>query len=142
MTIAEMVKRRRIELGMSQRQLAAVSGLSNSEISRIESGERKSPSPKVLLALASALDIPYEVLMQEAGHRPLPDAPPKIPEWVYSLPRDLYGFVKEEAERGWPYIRLARGMREKDLSPEDLEAIVAAWVEARRKYDKGFSGKE
>ncbi|HHY44983.1 MAG TPA: helix-turn-helix transcriptional regulator [Firmicutes bacterium] len=142
MTIAEMVKRRRAELGMSQRQLASVSGLSNSEISRIESGERKSPSPQVLLALSAALDLPYDLLMQQAGHRPISDVVPKMPDWVYSLPPDLYRFVKEEASRGWPYVRLARGMSEKDLSPEDLEAIIAAWVEARRKYDKGSSGRD
>jgi|LFRM01.1.fsa_nt_gb transcriptional regulator with XRE-family HTH domain len=142
MTIAEMIKQRRTELGMSQRQLASVSGLSNSEISRIESGERKSPSPRVLLALSAALDLSYDALMQEAGHRPLSDVVPKMPDWVYSLPPDLYRFVKEEASRGWPYVRLARGMSEKDLSPEDLEAIIATWVEARRKYDKRSSGRE
>ncbi len=127
---------------MSQRQLASVSGLSNSEISRIESGERRSPSPQVLLALSAALDLPYDMLMQEAGHRPLSDVVPKMPDWVYSLPPDLYRFVKEEASRGWPYVKLARGASEKDLSPEDLEAIIATWVEARRKYDKRFSGEE
>lgn len=136
MAIAELIKDRRTHLGMSQRQLASVSGLSNSEISRIESGERKSPSPQVLYALSAALDIPYEILMTEAGHRPVQGASPKMPEWVYSLPPDLYEFVKDEASRGWPYMRLARGMSEENLSPGEVEAIVATWVEAKRKYEK------
>ncbi len=129
-------------MGLSQRQLAAVSGLSNSEISRIESGERKSPSPHVLSALAAALDLPYDSLMKEAGHHPVKGVSPKMPEWVYSLPPALYKFVRDEAARGWPYIRLARGMSEEDIAPGEIEAVVATWVEAKRKYEKGSLGKK
>lgn len=137
MGIAEIIKKRRAKLGMSQRQLASVSGLSNSEISRIEAGERKRPSPAVLLALSAALDIPYEDLMREAGYKPLDNVVPRMPEWVYNLPPDLYQFVKDEASRGWPYVRLARGLSEKDLTPSELEAIVATWVNAKKRYEKG-----
>lgn len=143
MGIEEIIKNRRVELGMSQRQLASLSGLSNSEISRIEAGERRSPSPGVLLALSAALGIPYDVLMSEAGHKPLEDdVVPKMPEWVYNLPPDLYQFVKDEASRGWPFVRLARGLSEKDLSPSELEAIVATWVDAKKRYEMGSRRKK
>lgn len=137
MGIAELIKSKRVELDISQRQLASISGLSNSEISRIEAGQRKSPSPVILLALSAALDIPYDTLMREAGYLPLQDVVPKMPAWVYNLPPDLYQFVRDEAARGWPYVRLARGLSEKELAPSELEAIVATWMDAKNRYEKG-----
>lgn len=43
MEIGEMIKKRREKLGFSQRQLAYLSGVSNTEIKRIEDGDRKQP---------------------------------------------------------------------------------------------------
>lgn len=126
---------------MSQRQLASVSGLSNSEISRIEAGDRKRPSPSVLHALSAALCISYDVLMREAGHHPLDNVETKMPGWVYDLPPDLYQFVRDEASRDWAYVRLARGLSEKDLSPSELEAIVTTWVDAKKRYERGSRRK-
>lgn len=145
------IRKKRMEKGMSQRQLAALSGISNSEISRIEAGERRSPSPQVLNGIARALDLPYETLLSEAGYLPSegPGAvsgegrtpihtqdSPRHPEWVYALPPDLYEFVREESSRGWPYVRLAKGLSRKDLDPAELEAIVRTWIEAKKRYGK------
>jgi transcriptional regulator with XRE-family HTH domain len=162
MGAGEYVRRKRLEKGISQRQLSAVSGISNSEISRIEAGRRKSPSPAVLRLLARALDAPYEELLAEAGYlqpegsaaggagakegdgrrRPSGDQAARLPEWVYKLPPDLYEFIREESARGWPYMRLARGLSRKDLDPAELEAIVQTWMEAKKRYDKGSGRKD
>lgn len=68
MTFGELIKMLRTERGLSQRELADKSGVSNAEISRMESGERKKPSPGILKALSPYLDISYEELMVKAGY--------------------------------------------------------------------------
>jgi transcriptional regulator with XRE-family HTH domain len=50
-----MIKKRREKLGFSQRQLAYLSGVSNTEIKRIEDGDRKQPSQEILCKLANPL---------------------------------------------------------------------------------------
>ena len=48
MTLGEFVKNRRTELGMSRNLLAINTGISHTEVQRIETNERKMPSLKVL----------------------------------------------------------------------------------------------
>jgi hypothetical protein len=47
-------------------------------------------------------------------------------------------FVKEESENGWPDLRLARGLKMKDLSPAQLQAIIETWMDAKRRYEREF----
>lgn len=56
-----------MEKGWSQRELASASGISNAEISRIESGKRKTPSFHVLDSFAKALGVPAIEMYLEAG---------------------------------------------------------------------------
>lgn len=58
----------RTEKKWSQRELADRSGISNTEISRIESGKRSNPNPSTLRALADALQVEYRDLMMLAGY--------------------------------------------------------------------------
>lgn len=63
-TVGEMIKMRRDEKGLSQKKLGAVCGVSDSEIHKIESGGRKSPSWNTLCLIAKALDThPFEYLL-------------------------------------------------------------------------------
>lgn len=59
-SIAELISTARKKKNISMRQLAYLSGISNSEISRIESGERIFPNLKTLKAICRYLDIYYE----------------------------------------------------------------------------------
>lgn len=68
MDIGSLIKKKRKELGFSQRQLSYMSGVSNTEIKRIEDGERKQPSQKILKKLAKPLQINYEDLLKTAGY--------------------------------------------------------------------------
>ncbi|GAA0319176.1 hypothetical protein GCM10008967_07130 [Bacillus carboniphilus] len=68
MSFGEYLKQIRKEKSISQRELAQQSGVSNAEISRIETGERQKISPDVLRAIAPILDVPYEELMEKAGY--------------------------------------------------------------------------
>ena len=68
MTLRDFIKKLRKEQGLSQRELAAKSGISSAEISRIETGDRKKVSPDVLRDIAPVLKVPYEDLMDKAGY--------------------------------------------------------------------------
>lgn len=68
MNFSEYLKQIRLEKSISQRELAEKSGISNAEISRIESGARQKPSPDALKALAPILGVEYEDLMDKAGY--------------------------------------------------------------------------
>ncbi len=145
MSIGEYLRSIRLEKGISQRQLSVLCGVSNSEISRIEAGERTNPSPGVLRAIAIGLGVPYDEVLKAAGYLREDDeirdnghlgdnhaGANRLPEWVYSLPPDLYDFVREDASQGWTYTRLAKGLSRKDLDPKELEALVRTWVQAKR----------
>ncbi len=68
MTFGEYIKKLRCERNLTQRNLSEKSGVSHAEISRLESGKRKNPTPKVIKAIAPFLGISYEDLMVQAGY--------------------------------------------------------------------------
>jgi transcriptional regulator with XRE-family HTH domain len=61
--IAEQVAERRRELGLSQKQLAELTGTTQSAIARLESGGRP-PRIDTLLRITSALDCELEVRLR------------------------------------------------------------------------------
>ena len=63
MTLGEFIKNKRTELGMSRNLLATKTGISHTEVQRIETNARKMPSLKVLCALANALNVSQEDLL-------------------------------------------------------------------------------
>ena len=67
MSLGNYIREKRKEKDWSQRDLSAASGISNAEISRLEDGKRKEPSPTVLKAIAKALNTPVDQILQEAG---------------------------------------------------------------------------
>lgn len=68
MTFGAYIKELRSKARLSQRKLEELSGISNAEISRIETGDRKKPSPVSIKALAPHLGVSFEELMQKAGY--------------------------------------------------------------------------
>ena len=62
MSIAELIKRRRLELKMTQTQLASNANLTPAAISQFESGTRK-PSFNTLFSLADALKVTTDYLL-------------------------------------------------------------------------------
>ena len=68
MSFGSYIKNLREQNDLSQRELAERSGVSNAEISRLETGGRKKPSPMVLKSLAPYLGVSYEELMRQAGY--------------------------------------------------------------------------
>ena len=62
----------RKEKNLSQRQLARITGIANSTISRIEADLVK-PDPMTLAKLSSALDVDKSILMIHCGYSEIPE---------------------------------------------------------------------
>jgi transcriptional regulator with XRE-family HTH domain len=84
--------------GISVNQLALESGISNAQISRIENGLRGIPKPETIRKLAEALQLPYEEMMEKAGHMP-DERQHDIPSWATSKDkRDFKKMLEEDGE--------------------------------------------
>lgn len=115
MTFGEYIKHLRNEKGLSQRDLAEKSGVSNAEISRLETGERKKPSPTVLKALHPYLGVSYEELLQRAGYI----------EEIVDHPGYTENLYKDEDGRLVDIVKRAKDMYEKDSKWANLAYRVA-----------------
>jgi len=62
-----LIRELRKKRGISQNELARRSGVKQSVLSYIESGRTKHPRIDTLAAIAAALEVPIEALMQKAG---------------------------------------------------------------------------
>lgn len=71
MEFGNHLKALREKRGLSQGELARRSGVSWSYISFLEAGKRKSPSVKIILALAGALAVSVEELLGQDSREPL-----------------------------------------------------------------------
>ena len=130
MTLGEFMKNRRNELDMSRNQLANKAGISHTEVHRIETGERKQPSLKVLCAIADALNMPQEELLKVAGYAPSDDT---------SAVERLFPGLKTQKQRE-TVERIDDGLsRNADLKEEELDDLyrqVEVFIEfAKRKQD-------
>ena len=66
-TIGEVIAEARENKGLSQRQLAKLAKINNSELSKIEAGIRKEPNPKILRKISNIIDVNYSDLMYMIG---------------------------------------------------------------------------
>ncbi|MGN0974347.1 MAG: helix-turn-helix domain-containing protein [Bacilli bacterium] len=66
-TVGQMISEAREKKGLSKNQLGELAGVSHTEISRIESGEREIPNPKTLRKISKHIDVNYNDLMYAAG---------------------------------------------------------------------------
>jgi len=82
-SIGEYIRQRRTAKHLSLRELADKSGVSHTEIYRIETGKREYPSMRTLTALARALEIPDQVALYLAGYKSEDDDNTPIIEKVF-----------------------------------------------------------
>lgn len=76
--LGQMIKDKREAAGLSQKKLGTACGLSDSEIMKIENGQRKTPSWRNLCRIAQALEFhPFEILL-EAGYITENDINPSV----------------------------------------------------------------
>lgn len=66
-TLGEIIAEAREKKGLSQRQLAKLANVNNSELSKIEAGIRLEPNPKILRRISNYIDVNYNDLMYKIG---------------------------------------------------------------------------
>lgn len=98
-----VLKRLREQKSMTINQLAEASGISNSQISRMENGIRGVPKPPTIRKLADALEVPYGELMSAAGFWDADGAAKGLreeaPAWAtYKDKRDFKKMLEEDGE--------------------------------------------
>lgn len=76
--LGQFIKEKRESLGLSQKALGDVAGLSDAAIQRIESGSRKAPNWTSLCSIAKALDLHPFVMLQKAGYITTDDLQPYV----------------------------------------------------------------
>lgn len=67
-TIGQLIRDRRLELGLTQKDIEAATGIEQSYLSHIETGRVKRPGRELLDALAIPLRVPVEALLLAADY--------------------------------------------------------------------------
>ncbi|MCL5421113.1 MAG: XRE family transcriptional regulator [Nitrospirae bacterium] len=70
-TVAEYIKAKREDKGLSARELAKTAGITGEHIRYIESGQRKTPSFDVVMKILKALHVDLQEFLQETGYLPV-----------------------------------------------------------------------
>ncbi|MGG0792881.1 helix-turn-helix transcriptional regulator [Brevibacillus laterosporus] len=71
-TLGELIKGKRVEIGISLSEVSRMTGISKGVLSKIESGDTKRPELRTLKPIADVLEIPYEEIIEryvEIEHR-------------------------------------------------------------------------
>lgn len=66
-SVGQMIEQAREAKGLSKRELSRLAKISDTELARIESGEREIPNPKTLRKISKHIGINYNDLMYAAG---------------------------------------------------------------------------
>lgn len=129
MSFGDFLKNLRNENNMSQRELSEKSGISNAEISKIESGERKKPCPMALKAFAPCLGVSYEELLKQAGYIEEIVEHEGFTENIYKDENghliDIVRRAKDMYEKNSDWVNLAYRVTASDLSEAEVEIIKA-----------------
>lgn len=88
--LAELVRNRRRQAGISAAELARRAGTNKTTITRLEMG--RIPKPETLQAIAKALDLPPRELL-ESAHYLDPDDLPSLTPYL----RTRYGYLSDRA---------------------------------------------
>lgn len=127
MSFGEYIKNLRNENSLSQRDLAKKSSLSDSEISRIETGERKKTSPISLKAIAPFLGVSYQELMIRAGFSEKTIDHQSYTEYIYrdddGKLMDIVRISKDSSETDNKWLSLANRISSSELSEKELDAL-------------------
>ncbi len=116
--LGSILRQRRLELGLSLGQLAAVTGLHKSFLSRLESGVVRQPSTDSLQRIAAALELPDTAVFGLLDDRARDQLPPLQPylRAKYDLPDAVIAEIAAYLGR---YGELSSGPR--DGEDEELE---------------------
>lgn len=127
--LGKFIEEYRNKRNLSQRQLSEKAGISHTEVWRLESGERKNPSPPTLKALAPHLGVSYEELMRRAGYLEEVVVHSGYTEMIYRDENnnvvDISRRAKDMYEKDSEWANLAYRVSASDLSEMEMELIKA-----------------
>jgi transcriptional regulator with XRE-family HTH domain len=66
--LGDLLQRERTKRHLTLREVEEKTGIHNAHLSQIEKGSIARPAPNILFTLAALYELPYEKLMQLAGH--------------------------------------------------------------------------
>lgn len=95
---AELIRSRRIELGLSASQAARNAGMTPSTLTRLENGESTTPTAPSLQSLGEALDIRTADLFAALGWTPqdeLPTLTPYLRRKYHDMPPDAIAEIEK-----------------------------------------------
>ena len=119
MEVKDIIREKRIELGMTMKQLADKVGVHEGTISRWESGEIANMKRDKILLLSQVLKIPLEVIMEWDGDR--------SDQWVY------FNNVSSIAKRSYPlFDGIACG--KPILMPDGIDVYVDVTVDVQADF--------
>lgn len=146
MSFGSYLKSLREQNNFSQRDLAEKSGVSNAEISRLETGGRKKPSPIVLKALAPCLGVAYAELMQQAGYTEETVDHPGYTENLYRNENgqlvDIITRAKDMYKKDSGWANLAYRVTASELTENELNIIKSQTEVLLEQFLKNRKGKK
>lgn len=139
MTLGEFILAARTERGLTQAELGERCQVSGAEISRLEAGKRRAPSPKILRAISKALVVDYSQLMRLAGYEEEIHEEEKTFEKVFRNEDgeivDITRGIREMVDRDYEWAHLAyRASRElNDTERNILGNMISGYLENSQK---------
>jgi transcriptional regulator with XRE-family HTH domain len=141
----EYIKSLRLKKGLTINQLALYSGISSSQLSRIETGKRGIPKPTTIEKIADALKADYNALMKVAGYieHNGESLPPLTEKEERDIAKDLQSVIDGVGSGGYAQFD---GQTIEDLDEEDRELLIASLENsmklAKRLAKKKFTPKK
>jgi transcriptional regulator with XRE-family HTH domain len=116
--------------GISLRQAEKETGISNAYLSQLENGKAENPSPHILLQLAEFYEVPYESLMESAGHLQPTDANKQARRNVSGVQAALMSTPLDEDEQEKvaefvEFLRTQRQRKEKETTSRIVVPVVS-----------------
>ncbi|NEA33826.1 helix-turn-helix domain-containing protein [Streptomyces sp. SID13031] len=125
-SLAALLRKYRVEAGLTQAGLAEKAGLSEQAISLLERGTRRRPRVDTIEALAGALELGADAAEQllhaaKIQRRPAAETAPPRPEPVRVLPRQLPPTLSDFAGRAAEVADLVKVFRPAEQLPETVQ---------------------
>jgi transcriptional regulator with XRE-family HTH domain len=116
--LGALLRQKREEMGYSMTQLARASGVHDSTVLRIESGQFAAPRPDKLARFAALLNIDLADLYAKAGYL-VPDSLPGFDAYVSTKYPDLPVDVRTELVQWFDQLMVEHGLT--SLAPVPIE---------------------
>jgi transcriptional regulator with XRE-family HTH domain len=118
MFLGYKLKKLRAIMGWSPKQLQALTGLSLSSITELESGKTKNPRPITVEKLCKGTNMEKEYFYSDNVKLPrdvFPDMPERIEKFIMS-------------DKSLPYLAISEKAAEHKIPPEILENLIDLWI--------------